>query len=171
MGTLKLYECGKCGYSRGFSLGIGMRYPRASDAMKESIEAGDYGPELKAAYDNCELPAVRPESAVYICPNCGCWDIHRDASIYEPVDVESAKKKQFGIKTVEEWGGIPYVMGYEIESGEYRLVSRYSPVCPECGEGMVRAMEKGEDEPEASALKCPRCGSLSASVAEVGFWD
>lgn len=171
MGTMRLYKCGKCGYSKQLHLGIGMMYPRVSDAMKQSIETGEYGPELKAAYDGCELPAVRPEDLVYVCPNCGCWDVFRDASVYEPVDIEAARREQFGIKTVEEWGGIPHVMSYENKSGKYRVVCRYTPACPNCGEGMVPAPERADEEPDVSALKCPRCGSLDASVGEAGFWD
>lgn len=171
MGTMRLYKCGKCGYSRELHLGIGMMYPSVSAAMKESIQAGEYGPELKAAYEGCELPAVRPEEMVYVCPACGFWDVYRDASVYEPADIEAAKKKQYGIKTAEEWGGIPYLMNYEIESGRYRLIGNYEPECPECGGRMAPSPVIAEEEPDAGAIKCPECGSTDATIAESGLWD
>lgn len=171
MGTMMKYGCLECGRSKQLHLGVGMMYPRVCDDMKQSIANGEYGSELKAAYESCELPAVRPEEMVYMCPSCGNWEVHRDASVYEPSDVEAAKKEKFGIKTVEEWGGIPYISGYEIESGKYRLVSCYTPACPNCGDGMAIVAGDDKDELKASELKCPECGSLKKSISFSGYWD
>lgn len=171
IGTTVTSKCHDCGYSKQLHLGIGMMYPRVSDAMKEAIAFGEYGAELKGAFEGCELPAVRPEDMVYICPSCGSWDVFRNASVYEPTDIEAAKKEQFGTKTVEEWDGIPYVTGWEIESGKYCLVSSYLPRCPECGDGMHPLPVGPEGKMDASLLKCPRCGSSNSAVDVSGFWD
>ena len=171
MGNMLFYKCNDCGYTRQLHLGIGMMYPRVSDAIKRSIADGEYGSELKSAFESCELPAVCPEGLVYACPSCGYWDVYRNASVFAPTDIDAVKKERFGIKTVEEWGGIPYVMGHEIERGKYRLVRRYAPSCPSCSEGMVPAPGSSEEELDASALKCPKCKSTNATITESGFWD
>ena len=171
MGTMRNYRCKSCGYNKQLHLGSGMMYPRVSDSAKEAIAAGEHGDELKEAFDSIELPAVRPEEMIYVCPSCGCWDVYMDASVYEPTDTEAMKKREFGIKTVEEWGGVPYMTDYDIEVGDFRLVARYVPACPSCGEGMHPLPGASEDEPDAKGLKCPKCGSTDATIRESGWWD
>ena len=121
MGTMMMYKCNDCGFSKELHLGSGMMLPNASEKLKAAIASGEYGPELKGAYEKCELPVVCPESKVYECPRCGYWDVYQNASVYEPTDVAAARKKRFGAKTVAEWGEIPYVFEHELESDEYRL--------------------------------------------------
>ena len=171
MGDMRTYRCRTCGYNKQLNLGIGMMYPIVSDSTKEAIAAGEYGEELKEAFDSVELPAVCPKRMIYVCANCGCWDVYLDASVYEPTDIEAMKKRRFGVKTVEEWGGIPYVIGRDIASGAFRLVAKYAPVCPSCGGSMRTLPEDFGGESDASSLKCPKCGSADAIFDELGYWD
>ena len=171
MGKMAMYRCGECGYTKELVLGIGMMHPTISSEIKEAIAQGEFGPELKSAYEACELPAVYPEDKVYECPSCGYWDVYKDASIYEPVDVAAVKKEQFGIKTVEEWGGIPYMTGRDIESGAYRLVREYAPSCPHCGKDMHVSSVDTKKAAGAVSLKCPSCGSASGTLEVSGCWD
>ena len=171
MGTLKRYKCNECRYSKELHLGIGMLYPMVSDTVKDSIASGEFGEELRQAYSGCELPAVCPVEAVYACPECGHWDVFRDASVYEPTDPVAARKEVYGIKTVEEWGGIPYVMRHDVASGKYRLIARFEPLCPKCGQGMRAIEGSPESKLKGGGLKCPRCGSNNASIERTGCWD
>lgn len=171
MGCWAKYECDECGFTQDLFLGVGMRFPLLSDEVRASIAEGEYGAALKEAHDRCELPAVHPERKAYACPSCGCWDVYEDATLYEPADVEAVKKEKFGIKTVEEWGKIPYIGRYEIEAGKYHEVCGYSPACPECGGPMGAVPIDLEGDAQAVPLKCPNCGSADATLDTSGWWD
>ena len=171
MGTMMMYKCNNCGFSKKLHLGSGMMLPHVSDELKSSIASGEYGPELKGAYEECKLPVVCPESKVYECPKCGCWDVYQDVSVYEPTDVAAARKKRFGIKTVAEWGKIPYVFEHELESDEYRLVREFTPSCPKCGEGMHAHRSRAVKNGGAAKLKCLHCGASDGSFELFGCWD
>lgn len=171
MGTMMMYKCNDCGFSKELHLGSGMMLPNASEKLKAAIASGEYGPELKGAYEECELPVVCPESKVYECPRCGYWDVYQNASVYEPTDVAAARKKRFGAKTVAEWGEIPYVFERELESDEYRLAREFTPSCPKCGEGMHTHQSHAVKNGGAAKLKCPHCGASNGSLEFFGCWD
>lgn len=171
MGTMMMYKCNDCGFSKELYLGSGMMLPHVSDELKAAIANGEYGPDLKSAFEECELPVVCPESKVYECPKCAHWDVYQDTSVYEPTDVAAARKKQFGTKTVEGWGGIPYVFEHELKGDEYRLVREFVPSCPKCGAGMRACENRAVKKGGRAKLKCPHCGASNGSFEMFGCWD
>ena len=73
--------------------------------------------------------------------------------MYRPKDEDAIRTKQFGIKTVEEWGYVPYVFGQDFQA-EYDLIKVYAHKCDHCGKRMHKANEE-----ELSKLSCPYCGT------------
>ena len=55
-----------------------------------------------------------------------------------------------GIKTVEEWGEVPYVTSWE----DYHLLRFYAHKCERCSCSMRKGLES-----EMLSLPCPKCGS------------
>ena len=101
---------------------------------------------------------------VYICDGCGTWEHGTDVSLYAPNDPDSIPQKQFGIKTVEEWGYVPYVMCWDLEK-EYHLVKRQYHCCNKCGKRMHKASSA-----ELKTLSCPKCGSDNQAEGALK-WD
>lgn len=72
--------------------------------------------------------------------------------------------KQYGIKTVEEWGYVPYVMGYNLKA-EYSLIKVYVHKSKKYGKRMHKAKEE-----EIQNLPCTKCGTENATSGLV-MWD
>ena len=79
-------------------------------------------------------------------------------------NAEAIRTKQYGIKTVEEWGYVPYVMGYDLKA-EYSLVEVFVHKCKKCR----KRMHKATDE-ELQTLPCPKCGTENATSGLL-MWD
>lgn len=84
--------------------------------------------------------------------------------MYRPKDEDAIRTKQFGIKTVEEWGYVPYVFGQDFQA-EYDLIKVYAHKCDHCGKRMHKANEE-----ELSKLSCPYCGTENTSEGLL-MWD
>ncbi|MBQ9315619.1 MAG: hypothetical protein IJ203_02220 [Atopobiaceae bacterium] len=163
MGHMYVYRCMNCGDERYLMSGIGMTFPSLCQEVMEDIASGAYGPRLKKAYKTCSLPAVCAEEKLYVCKGCGRWKLTPDATLYEPLDVDSVLDERFGDKTVRELGHVPYLMPNQLKS--CRVVSAYEPAC-KCGSMMSEIkLRKG------LALACPTCGVPNGLVELVGFWD
>lgn len=84
--------------------------------------------------------------------------------IFNVKDAEAIRIKQYGIKTVEEWGYVPYVIGYDLKE-EYSLIKVYVHKCKKCG----KRMHTANDE-DIKNLPCPKCGTEDTTSGLL-MWD
>ena len=164
MGQGYCYTCKKCKHEYSVHLGIGMRFPTVYRDILADISDGEYGSELQELYNNTPYAAIDGERVVYICDGCGSWELGTDVSLYAPNDPDSIPQKQFGIKTVAEWGYVPYVMRWHLQK-EYHLVKRQYHRCSKCGKRMHKASSA-----ELKKLPCPECGSEN-QAEDTLMWD
>lgn len=101
--------------------------------------------------------AVNAEKRVYTCKNCGNWKTDYILDLYAPKKPEEIPNKQYGIKTVAEWGYIPYVMEFDLEE-DYKILKRFIHKCTNCGKRMHKASNS-----ELKTLSCPKCGKSNQS--------
>lgn len=164
MGEGYSYTCKKCKHEYSVLLGSGMMYTNVYRRILDDISRGKYGSELQELYNSIAYAAVDGERVVYICNGCCSWELGTDVSLYAPNDPDSIPQKQFGIKTVAEWGYVPYVMRRDLEEN-YHLVKRQYHHCSKCGKRMHKASSK-----ELKALPCPECGSENRFEG-ILYWD
>lgn len=164
MGMGYCYKCKKCNHEYSVHPGIGMTFPTVYREILADISEGKYGSELQKVYQNTPYAAVNGEGVVYICSECGTWEVSTDVSLYAPDDKGHLLKKQYGDKTVEEWGHVPYVTPWELGQ-EYHIVKRHYHKCGKCG----KRMHKASDE-ELNNLPCPVCGSAN-QAEDTLMWD
>ncbi len=164
MGQGYSYKCRKCGNKYNIMPGSGMMFPEEYRETVARIRSGEYGAEWKERFSEKEYTAVNAERALYLC-SCGAFQIEPNLSLYEPADPEGLKKVQFGEKTVEEWGDIPY-MTWELKK-YLKYTAAYSHKCPECGKRMHKVSENVIKD---TALRCPECGEPNKPDGEL-LWD
>ena len=116
-----------------------------------------------------EFVVADAEKYLYYCKDCKTWKVAEDLSLYAAKDPEAIRKRQFGIKTVEEWGEIPYASGMDFED-DYRLLQKRMHKCPKCRKGMIRYTEGDLDDPVFADLPCPKCGAPLESSGYI-MWD
>ncbi|MBR3342487.1 MAG: hypothetical protein IKG30_12905 [Clostridiales bacterium] len=150
MGSGFGFKCSCCGHEYDICTGIGMRFPQVYEKLLSSIKQGKYGSEWKALALSEDYVAVEAERFLYFCDTCHNWKVDYGLSLYAPNDPEVIKKKKYGIKTVEEWGEVPYVTSWE----DYHLLKEYAHKCDKCSCSMRRASDR-----EFFSLPCPKCGS------------
>ena len=158
------FKCKKCGCKYSVSFGIGMMYPKVYRDKISEIEKGTYGAEWKELLDKTPYAAINGNEFVYLCDSCNRWETETDVTLYAPNDPESIPKKRYGIKTVEEWGYVPYVTEWDLKE-DYHVLKRKYHICENCGRRMHKASEK-----ELRNLPCPKCGVLN-EVADYIHWD
>ena len=146
------YTCKKCKHKYFVHLGNGMMYPTVYRNIVVDISEGAYGADLQELYNSIPYAAVDGARVVFICEGCGAWELGSDVSLYAPNDPDSIPQKRFGIKTVAEWGYVPYVTNWHLKN-EYHLVKRHYHHCCKCGEKMRKASSA-----ELTTLPCPECG-------------
>ncbi len=164
MGQGFTFTCAKCGYVYSVHPGSGFMYPDEYQELLQNIESGRYGEERQRLLKETPYAAVNAETFVYICRSCGHWGEGKDITLYAPNNPEAIPHKQYGIKTVEEWGYVPYVMQYELVS-EYHVLKRHYHICSKCH----KKMHKASDE-ELCNLSCPKCGTVNGFNGAM-FWD
>ena len=168
MGTSIPYTCGACGAVRDPFVGIGMAFPTVYRETMDEIRQGKHGEEWRSLVESGELIAVDAEDKLFVCSACGAWEAAPDLSLYEPVDVEKLLTKQYGIKTVAEWGEVPFVTSWELEE-DFKLLRRREHRCPDCGGEMQPFVGEIEDAPK---VKCPKCGGeMTAGDGPMILWD
>ena len=160
------FKCCDCGKEYHINLGAGFMYPRVYEEAVEKIEEGEYGPDLKEAFESVKYAAIDASRVLFKCPDCGNWEVDMDLSIYAPNDVERVKALRFGEKTVQEWGGIPYAMAYMLEE-DFHLIKEYKRSCRKCG----AEMERLNDIKDCSILSCPKCGKENECEPSIVCWD
>ena len=166
MGSGIELKCSECGKKYSAWTGIGFMFPEVYKETLNDVKKGKYGEEWKALSLSEELVAVDAEKYLYVCPKCGHWIVERGLSLYAPKDLDQLKKKQYGIKTVEEWGEVPYVMSMDLKEN-YHILKRRIHKCKKC-DGI---MHKATPEEERN-LSCPDCGGAPLE-GYIGFvnWD
>ncbi len=152
MGAGYEFTCSKCGKKYSVCWGIGFMYPEVFSDTLKAIKKGEYGEEYKKLALSEKYVAVDAEEYVYSCRKCGNWTTEMGLSIYAPDNVERLKRKRSGIKTVEEWGEVPYATDYDFKR-DYHLLKRRLHKCSKCGGIMHKASNK-----EIINLSCPECG-------------
>ncbi len=164
MGQGYNYICKKCKYEYSVHFGKGMMYPTVYRSVLTDISEGKYGSGLKEIYDNTPYAAIDARQVVYICKRCSSWELGTDVTLYAPNKPDIILKKQYGIKTVAEWGYVPYVLSCDLKD-EYHLLKRYYHHCCKCGRRMHKASFT-----ELRNLSCPKCGSENQSE-DFFMWD
>ncbi|MDO5138764.1 MAG: hypothetical protein Q4D71_09960 [Oscillospiraceae bacterium] len=164
MGTGYSYNCIKCGHKYSVYPGIGAIYPHVYRKKLAEIAEGACGAEWKDLLEKTPYAAIDAETVIYICSSCNRWETGTDITLYAPDDPESISKKQYGIKTVEEWGYVPYVTDWHLEK-DYHVLKRYYHKCEKCGRRMHKASEA-----EMQNLPCPECGEPNRSGGII-MWD
>ena len=145
-------------------MGIGMRFPNTYMQLMNSIANGEYGPAWKALLNSQKYVAVNAEKDVYICRHCGHWETEYVLDLYVPKIPEHIHNKQYGVKTVAEWGYVPYVTSYDLAE-DYVLLKHLVHKCPNCG----RRTHKGK-KTELQELSCPKCGKNNKINSYI-HWD
>ena len=123
MGSGIVLRCDNCNKEFTFDLGIGFMFPMVFEELAAAIRNGDYGDEWKEIIESGSYIVPNAEKYLFYCEKCGNWEIAMDASLYEPKDADALKKEKIGIKTVEEWGYVPYVMGDDLKRN-FRLLKK-----------------------------------------------
>lgn len=164
MGSGYDFKCKKCKTKYSAMPGIGMMYPKVYQEVVEDIKNGKYGPECQEIMNSEEFVAVNAEREIYICNECKHWETDLNLALYRPKNAEAIRTKQYGIKTVEEWGYVPYVMGYDLKA-EYSLVEVFVHKCKKCRKRMHNATDE-----ELQTLPCPKCGTENATSGLL-MWD
>lgn len=150
------FKCKKCRKEFEIFLGVGMMFPDVYKSTIQEIYDGKYGEEWKILADSHEYAAIDCAYTLYKC-DCGHWEISMPLDLYEPKNKEFIRKKQYGIKNVEEWGYVPYVMSHNLATN-YNLIKKYPHRCPECGNEM-----KKTNITDLTEIRCPRCGNPNAT--------
>lgn len=119
MGYGYLYTCSKCKKRYSVNKGIGKMFPEVYRSLIQDIKDAKHGEEMQRLLEETKYAAVDAEGVVYICRNCNHWEMGTDDTLYAPNDPDALGRKQYGIKTVEEWGYVPYVMKMDLEE-DYR---------------------------------------------------
>lgn len=158
------YKCKKCCHKYSVLPGMGMMYPKVYREKLAEIAEGVYGAELKNLFDNTDYVAIDASRVIYICSTCNRWELGTDVTLYAPNDPERVSREQYGIKTVEEWGYVPYVTSWDLKQN-YHVLKRHYHNCEKCG----RRMHKASPEEEQN-LSCPKCGEPN-KANDVIMWD
>lgn len=164
MGSGYMYKCRKCKNEYTVRLGGGMSFPAVYRQVLNDIKSGVYGDELGELANSHQYTAVNAIRWVYICNHCGNWKSDYILDLYVPTDIEKIAKTKYGVKTVDEWGYVPYVMPYSLRAN-YKLLKRFIHKCPDCGKRTHKASEK-----ELQKLPCPNCKTKGNKAAYLN-WD
>ena len=164
MGQGYCYKCKTCNYEYSVQPGFGMGYPKLYHNQLAAVAAGKYGPELKRLFETTPYAAINAEKVIYACNTCNRWEPGIDVSLYAPNDPDSIPLKQYGIKTVKEWGSVPYVIKDDLRE-DYHLLKRYYQKCKDCGRRMHKLSESS-----LKRLSCPKCGTVN-EASDVIMWD
>ena len=164
MGRGFKFVCKNCGHEYDAFFGIGMFFLDVYEACIADIKSGKYGEEWKALLQSQEYIAVDAEKYLYVCKSCGNWKIDMSLSLYAPKEPDKIPDIQYGIKTVKEWGYVPYVTSVDLEEN-YSFMKSYVHKCDRCGKRMHKDFLD-----YSTHLPCPKCGTEN-NVYSPFFWD
>ena len=152
MGEGYVMKCGKCGKRHMINLGIGMMFPTVFDEVQHDARQGYYGKDLQAFLQDHPEAVCNAENELYLCPECGQWEVSPALSVYEPKEGVTVR---------------PYAMAEDLRA-DYRCIKQYRHRCGRCG----TVMRKWNGRPEIRELhlKCPDCGEELTCEGDI-FWD
>ena len=165
MGRGFCFTCKKCGHEYHVFSGVGFLFPQVYREELDRVADGEFGPELKEAYEKTPYAAINAERTVYICGSCRHWVLETDRTLYAPNDPEEIAKREYGEKTAEGWGYVPYVYASELKE-DYHVIRRHYQYCDRCGRRMHKASTA-----EARFLPCPECGEINEEDGPDICWD
>ena len=173
MGSGFRFECNNCGEEYSVLLGAGFAFSSEYEKVNDDVRRGEYGKEWQTIINSAEYIQADAESYFFHCGRCGCWKEDYGLSLYAPNDVESLKKEQYGIKTVEEWGHVPYAF-FGNSNPDFHLLKRRIHKCPDCNKAMKKhtykqLLERIYDD-DSFKIKCPKCGN-NLEVNGAIRWD
>ena len=161
MGDGYSYTCKKCNHKYWVFTGAVMMFPTVYRDTLNAIAKGKYGSKLQELFNSTPYAAINAADTVYICGECDSWEYAKDLTLYAPNNPDDIPQKQYGIKTVAEWGYVPYVTRRDLEK-EYHVVKRCYHHCSKCGKRMHKASLT-----ELVNLPCPKCGSANQAEGEI----
>ncbi len=164
MGEGHGYKCKKCHNKYSVYLGVGMNYPEVYRQKLEEIAGGAYGTERKDLIKKTKYATIDAGQVLYVCSSCGNWEVGTDVTLYAPNEPKKILKIQYGEKTVEELGYVPYVTNWDLQEN-YHVLKRYYHKCKKCGKRMHKASEQ-----EELNLPCPKCGEPNTAQTTI-MWD
>ena len=151
--------------SKSYMLGVGMMFPDEYKTTVDMIKAGKFGEEGKNIMRTVKYAVVDIEKSLYFCEKCGNITRAKSMDYYAPKNVDKAAKEKYGIKTVEEWGEVPYWAPYMDFDNNYSLIKKTQHKCSICKHEMIRV-----DEEKLRNMKCPKCGE-KYEVFQDMLWD
>ena len=157
MGIGYMYRCNDCGRDIEVNLGVGFLYPRVCEETLAAVRAGEYGEKLKAAAESEKHTGCAPETKIYVCEDCGCWDVLDDVSVYGWADKDRDEE-------------ISYIALWTEDARSYRLIEEFVPTCGKCG-GKMHAIDVDEDSDVIPQLNCNECGAPLVAQSDVMMWD
>lgn len=157
MGSGKTLRCKKCKRRYTVFSGVGMSFPLKFMEIQQKVRDGEYGSEWKELIRSGDYIVADAETHIYVCDNCSYWGHQLGLSLYEPNDPIKLAGIKYGIKTVGEWGYVPYAMADDFRNG-YHLLKERIHRCNKCNSTMHKASEDDEEN-----LKCHDCGIVLRS--------
>ncbi len=139
-------------------------YPTVYQEKLDELAEGKYGADRQELYKKTPYAAISAEYVVLVCGACGAWEESTDMTLYAPNDPDEIGKKQFGIKTAEEWGYVPYAFSNTLKK-DYHVLKREYHTCSKCGKRMHKASST-----ELIGLPCPECGTVN-QLEGIWCWD
>lgn len=164
MGHGYSYLCKKCKTKYGMKLGVGVDFRKVYTQIVKGIKLGAYGDEWKELFSSQKFVAVNVEKALYICDHCGHWKTQFVLDLYVPKDPDAVCNQMYGIKTLDEWGYVPFASAYEL-SKDFKFLKSYYHKCSSCNKRMRKA-----DKKDFEALSCPKCERKN-NFEKAVLWD
>lgn len=178
MGSGFTFRCCNCGEEFCVYLGIGFAFPSEYKTVNEAVKAGNYGEKWQSIMNSADFIQADAERYFFHCGRCGHWEEDYGLSLYAPNDVGSLRKKQYGIKTVEEWGYVPYAVFSRAlisdTNPDYHQLKRRIHRCPECNRAMKKhtynqLLQRIYND-DSFKIKCPKCGDKLEEIGAIR-WD
>ena len=174
MGYATSIKC-KC-QEKPLWLDVGIGYHWTYQEVMKKIRQGEYGPEMKEIIQHSPLAVVDATLEPFLCDKCGYVESTMPLDIFEPKDIEEAKKTVINRwsagdppinKTVEELGEYPYWYPHADKKG-FKIVKKYNHACPKCGNIMKKTSIK-----KLYKTQCPTCGETYSKVPGIFdmHWD
>ena len=165
MGNGYVFRCEKCKREYEINLGCGFLFPDEYQKCIRAIKRNKYGIEWRRLLLQNKYNAIDAERYLYVCRQCGYWEVNHNLSLYFPVDIEKIENERYE-KRVAELGYLPYVMVYQLRE-YFALLKKFSHRCPKCCNEMK---EYSDESMIPEKLKCKKCGS--DLIYESGLkWD
>lgn len=149
-------------------LGVGMMFPSVYTDTIMNARNGKFGKTTQEIMQQNKYAVMDVGYVLFYCDKCGYIKSDDPLDIYIAKDIESFKKREYGIKTVEEWGEVPYWSAPSEEDEDYNdFIKVYTHIhrCPKCRHKMKIVTEE-----YLKNTPCPKCGEKH-EILETMLWD